>query len=221
MPLIPEKDLSSTILELDAAEVKRELISKYPTKVARKRAKQIVVNEVGPDSCVPEIASNVRTIPGIISQRGCTYAGCKGVVLGPTRDIVNITHGPIGCGFYSWLTRRNQTRPTGPEDHNFMTYCFSTDMQDEQIIFGGEKKLRQAVQEAYDLFKHKAINNIFTIYEPEVIAVHTTCLSETIGDDIPQIIAPGVKARFPRADTSSMPTPPVTWGLMSPASPTW
>jgi nitrogenase molybdenum-iron protein alpha chain len=33
------------------------------------------------------------------------------VVLGPTRDIINITHGPIGCGFYSWLTRRNQTDP--------------------------------------------------------------------------------------------------------------
>jgi nitrogenase molybdenum-iron protein beta chain len=35
----------------------------------------------------------------------------------------------------------------------------------------------------------QAIHNIFTIYEPDVIAVHTTCLSETIGDDIPQIIA--------------------------------
>jgi nitrogenase molybdenum-iron protein alpha chain len=121
---------------------------------------------------VPEIQSNVRTIPGIISQRGCTYAGCKGVVLGPTRDIVNITHGPIGCGFYSWLTRRNQTRPPGPEDHNFMTYCFSTDMQDEQIIFGGEKKLRQAVQEAYDLFK------------PKAISIFSTCPVGLIGDDV-------------------------------------
>ena len=75
--------------------------------MGKKRAKSIVtVNE--PDS-IPEIQANVRTIPGIITQRGCTYAGCKGVVLGPTRDIINITHGPIGCGFYSWLTRRNQT----------------------------------------------------------------------------------------------------------------
>jgi nitrogenase molybdenum-iron protein alpha chain len=153
-------------------EVKKELLSKYPTKVARKRAKQIVINELDPDSCVPEIQSNVRTVPGIITQRGCTYAGCKGVVLGPTRDIANITHGPIGCGFYSWLTRRNQTRPRGPEDHNFMTYCLSTDMQDEQIIFGGEKKLRQAIQEAYDLFK------------PKAIAVFATCPVGLIGDDV-------------------------------------
>ncbi len=152
--------------------VKKELLAKYPTKVARKRAKQIVINEVGPDGAVPEILANVRTIPGIITQRGCTYAGCKGVVLGPTRDIVNITHGPIGCGFYSWLTRRNQTRPAGPDDFNFMTYCFSTDMQEEQIIFGGEKKLRQAIQEAYDIF------------HPKAIAVFATCPVGLIGDDI-------------------------------------
>jgi nitrogenase molybdenum-iron protein alpha chain len=172
MATLTPEDLNVLGADIQAEEAKKELIGKYPTKVARKRAKQIVVNEVGPDSCVPEIQSNVRTIPGIISQRGCTYAGCKGVVLGPTRDIVNITHGPIGCGFYSWLTRRNQTRPPGPEDHNFMTYCFSTDMQDEQIIFGGEKKLRQAVQEAYDLFK------------PKAISIFSTCPVGLIGDDV-------------------------------------
>ncbi len=157
---------------LQPMAVKKELLERYPTKVARKRARQIIINEVGPDCSVPEIQSNVRTIPGIITQRGCTYAGCKGVVLGPTRDIVNITHGPIGCGFYSWLTRRNQTKPNGPTDHNFMTYCFSTDMQDEQIIFGGEKKLRQAIQEAYDILK------------PKAIAIFSTCPVGLIGDDV-------------------------------------
>jgi len=172
MATLTQADLSAAILEIDAEEVKKELLSKYPTKLARKRAKQIVVNQVAPDLTVPEIQSNIRTVPGLISQRGCTYAGCKGVVLGPTRDIVNITHGPIGCGFYSWLTRRNQTRPKSPEDHNFMPYCFSTDMQDEQIIFGGEKKLRQAVQEAYDLFK------------PKAISIFATCPVGLIGDDV-------------------------------------
>ena len=63
----------------------------------RKRESQIIVND---PEAPPEIGANTRTIPGIITQRGCTYAGCKGVVLGPTRDIVQITHGPIGCGYY-------------------------------------------------------------------------------------------------------------------------
>lgn len=34
-----------------------------------------------------------------------------------------------------------------------------------------------------------AIDTMFTVYKPEVIAVHTTCLSETIGDDLTQIVS--------------------------------
>lgn len=157
---------------IDPEQVKQNLLSKVPTKVARKRAKQIIVNRVSENQETPEIGANTRTIPGIITQRGCTYAGCKGVILGPTRDIVNITHGPIGCGFYSWLTRRNQTRPKGPKDHNFMTYCFSTDMTEGDIVFGGEKKLRAAIQEAYDLFN------------PKAISIFSTCPVGLIGDDV-------------------------------------
>jgi nitrogenase molybdenum-iron protein alpha chain len=149
-----------------------EIVDLYPKKVGKKRAKSIVVND--PDS-IPQIQANVRTIPGIITQRGCTYAGCKGVVLGPTRDIINITHGPIGCGFYSWLTRRNQTRPDSAEDPNFMTYCFSTDMQDSNIVFGGEEKLKQAIREAYELF------------HPKGIAIFSTCPVGLIGDDVHRV----------------------------------
>ena len=151
----------TTFAATDLAEFKEEVLKKYPPKVARKRKKQIQVNEVKDDKA-PEIQANVRTIPGIITMRGCTYAGCKGVILGPTRDILNITHGPIGCGFYSWLTRRNQTQP-GPDGDNYMPYAFSTDMQDEDIIFGGEKKLKQAIQEAYDTFKpqgHRGLRHL-------------------------------------------------------------
>ena len=158
---------------VDPEALKKEILSKYPTKVARKRAKQITINKVDENESVPEIGANVRTVPGIITQRGCCYAGCKGVVLGPTRDIINLTHGPIGCGFYSWLTRRNQTDPETTEDaHQFMTYCFSTDMQDEEIIFGGEKKLKKAIQEAYDIF------------HPKAISVFSTCPVGLIGDDV-------------------------------------
>lgn len=157
---------------VDPESLKQEIIAKYPKKVARKRNKQLVVNDAAEDNSYPEVGANVRTIPGIITQRGCSYAGCKGVVLGPTRDIVNITHGPIGCGFYSWLTRRNQTKPATLEDDNYMTYCFSTDMQEQDIVFGGEKKLKQAIQEAYDLFK------------PKAISVFATCPVGLIGDDV-------------------------------------
>nr|WP_320193172.1 nitrogenase component I subunit alpha [uncultured Desulfobacter sp.] len=155
----------------NAEEIKKTILAKYPPKVARKRAKQLTP-VTGEDKGSLQIAANVRTVPGIITQRGCCYAGCKGVIMGPTRDIINLTHGPIGCGFYSWLTRRNQTRPPSDDSDNYMTYCFSTDMQDEDIVFGGEKKLKAALQEAYDLFK------------PKAISIFSTCPVGLIGDDI-------------------------------------
>ncbi len=158
------------IVPENPAHIKAELLAKYPSKVARKRSKQIMINEAM-ENTTPEISANVRTTPGIITMRGCSYAGCKGVIMGPTRDVVNLVHGPIGCSFYAWLTRRNQTN-AGADGENYMNYCFSTDMQDSDIIFGGEKKLEAAIQEAYDLF------------HPRSIAIFATCPVGLIGDDI-------------------------------------
>jgi nitrogenase molybdenum-iron protein alpha chain len=155
----------------DPELVREEMLKLYPAKTRKKRSKQIIVND--PEN-VSEIAANTRTVPGIISQRGCTYAGCRGVVMGPIYDLLQITHGPIGCGFYAWLSRRNLARPKDG-GVNYMQYCMSTDMQEEQIVFGGEKKLRQAIQEAYDIFK------------PKAIAILATCPVGLIGDDIHQI----------------------------------
>ncbi len=156
-------------LKIDPYAWREEVLKKYPSKVAKKRGKSIVESD---PANIPVIQANVRTIPGIITQRGCTYAGCKGVVLGPTRDIVNLVHGPIGCSFYAWLTRRNQTLPPTPEDPNYMMYCFSTDMQDSNIVFGGEEKLKQACREAFEIFK------------PKSIGIFSTCPVGLIGDDV-------------------------------------
>ena len=164
--------------------MKEEILKKYPVKVARKRAKQIVINKVGKNEQVPDIQANTRAIPGILTMRGCAYAGCKGVVLGPTRDIVQIVHGPIGCSFYAWLTRRNQTRPKTASDPNFMTYCMSTDMQEEEIIFGGEKKLKKAIDEAIALF------------HPKAIGIFSTCPVGLIGDDV-HSVAREMEEKYP------------------------
>ena len=78
------------------------------------------------------------------------------------------SHGSQGCYAYhrSTLTRHYK------EPVMAATSAFT----EGASVFGGQANLLQA------------IDNIFTVYEPKVIAVHTTCLSETIGDDIPQII---------------------------------
>jgi nitrogenase molybdenum-iron protein beta chain len=42
-------------------------------------------------------------------------------------------------------------------------------------VFGGQANLLQGIE------------NVFSIYEPDIMAVPHTCLSETIGDDLSQI----------------------------------
>ncbi len=152
----------------DPDEILEEIIKTYPTKVAKKRRKHIVIRD---PSQPQEIEANVRTVPGIITQRGCCYAGCKGVVIGPIVDMVHIVHGPIGCSYYAWMTRRNQGIPR-EDGHYYLDYCFSTDMQEDNIIFGGEKKLRAAIEEAWEIFR------------PKAISIHATCPVGLIGDDI-------------------------------------
>ncbi len=173
---------SNKLVQWTPHNIKEKLLEKYPPKVARKRAKQIMINEAL-ENTTPEIVANVRTIPGIITMRGCTYAGCKGVIMGPTSDIINLVHGPIGCSFYAWLTRRNQTDGINEGNENYIPYCMSTDMQDSDILFGGEKKLEKAIQEAYDLF------------HPKAIAVFATCPVGLIGDDI-HAVAKKMKDKF-------------------------
>ena len=159
---------------VDAESFIAEVVAEYPAKVGKKRSKQMVARASTEAGECQEIQANVRTVPGIITQRGCCYAGCKGVVIGPIGDMVHITHGPIGCGFYSWMTRRNFYRPK-EGGQNFLSYCFSTDVQEQDIIFGGEKKLRQAVREAYELF------------QPKGISIHATCPVGLIGDDVKSV----------------------------------
>lgn len=176
--------MADQLTHVDPEAFKADVLSKYPAKLAKKRAKQFVVNKVESGDQVPEILANTRTTPGILTMRGCSYAGCKGVVLGPTRDILQITHGPIGCGFYSWLTRRNQTRPETLADTNFMPYAMSTDLQEDEIIFGGEKKLKAAIDEAIEMF------------HPRAIGIFSTCPVGLIGDDV-HAVAREMEAKYP------------------------
>ena len=146
-----------------------EILDNYPAKTYKNRKEHILIK--GNEDEVLKIQANARTIPGIITNRGCCYAGCKGVVLGPIKDMIHIVHGPIGCSYYTWGTRRNKAK-TEPGVQNYIEYCFSTDMQESDIVFGGEKKLRQAIKEAVEIF------------HPAAITISATCPVGLIGDDI-------------------------------------
>lgn len=78
------------------------------------------------------------------------------------------SHGSQGCCSYhrSHLTRHFREPIMGA----------TSSFTEGTAVFGGGANLRQAFKTIYDL------------YDPPVIAINTTCLSETIGDDIPTII---------------------------------
>ncbi|MDR3182888.1 MAG: nitrogenase component I subunit alpha [Planctomycetaceae bacterium] len=171
-------------LPIAGEQFRDEVADAYSPKLGKKRKRQILVNQIGGDGTVPEILANTRTAPGILTMRGCAYAGCKGVVLGPTRDILQIVHGPIGCCFYAWLTRRNKTRPKTPDDPNYMPYALSTDLQEDEVVFGGEKKLMAAIDEAVALF------------HPKAIGIFSTCPVGLIGDDV-HAVARAAEEKYP------------------------
>ncbi|HEB49786.1 MAG TPA: nitrogenase molybdenum-iron protein subunit beta [Desulfobulbus sp.] len=83
------------------------------------------------------------------------------------------SHGSQGCCAYHRSTLTRHYKEPIPAATSSFTEGAS--------VFGGQANLMQA------------FNNIFSVYNPDVIAVHTTCLSETIGDDLPQIRKKAIK----------------------------
>jgi len=151
---------------------REKVLDKYSARVYKNRKDHIIEITEEPK----EISANTRAIPGIMTNRGCCYAGCKGVVLAPLKDVAIIVHGPIGCSFYTWGTRRHKAKGDA-NTKNFLEYCFSTDMQESDIVFGGEKKLRQSIKEVVELFN------------PKSVMICSTCPVGLIGDDIHAIAA--------------------------------
>jgi len=147
-----------------------DVLEVYPEKSAKKRAKHLGTFEEGKSDC--GIKSNLKTIPGVMTIRGCAYAGSKGVVWGPIKDMVHISHGPVGCGQYSWASRRNYYVGTTGVD-SFGTMQFTSDFQENDIVFGGDKKLAKIIDEIQVLFP---LN--------KGISIQSECPVGLIGDDI-------------------------------------
>lgn len=160
--------------QTDIAQQKKQLIEEvlkaYPEKSRQKRDQQLNVYKKGESDC--GVKSNVKSIPGTMTARGCSYAGAKGVVWGPIKDMVHISHGPVGCGYWSWAGRRNYYIGTTGID-SFGSMDFTSDFQERDIIFGGDKKLAKIFKEIEELFP---LNRGIT--------VQSECPIGLIGDDI-------------------------------------
>lgn len=118
------------------------------------------------DATPKEIAK--RTVGVINPAKTCQPIGAMYAALGIHRCLPH-SHGSQGCCAYhrSHLTRHFRD-PIMASTSSFT---------EGASVFGGAANLKAAIR------------NVFAIYNPDVIAIHTTCLTETIGDDIPAIIA--------------------------------
>ncbi|MDR1975892.1 MAG: nitrogenase molybdenum-iron protein alpha chain [Campylobacteraceae bacterium] len=165
--------MTAEVLEELQKSAIEEVLKAYPDKAQKDRAKHLGVDlPEGVKGACDSVKSNKQTVPGVMSQRGCAYAGSKGVVWGPVKDMVHISHGPVGCGQYSRAGRRNYYVGTTGVD-TFVTVNFTTDYNEKDIVFGGDKKLKAALLEIDELFP---LNN--------GISVQSECPIGLIGDDI-------------------------------------
>ena len=103
---------------------------------------------------------------------GCTLTGAISVT-SHVRDAVTIVHGPRGCSHHNvsllhatWLDN----------DHAVLPELVSTGLSESEVIFGGEDALRRAIVHAAG-------------QDPSAIFVLSTCIVQTIGDDVEAVCA--------------------------------
>ncbi len=109
------------------------------------------------------------------AQGGCAFDGAM-IALVPITDAAHLVHGPIACSGNSWGSRGSLS--SGP-----MLYKtgFTTDMDENDVIFGGEKKL------------YKAILKLERHYKPAAVFVYSTCVPALIGDDLDAVCKAAAK----------------------------
>lgn len=97
---------------------------------------------------------------------GCAFDGAK-IALQPITDVAHLVHGPIACEGNSWDNR-------GAKSSGSRLYRtgFTTDINETDVVYGGEKRLFKAIREILDK------------YDPPAVFVYQTCVTALIGDDI-------------------------------------
>jgi len=108
-----------------------------------------------------------HTVGKINPAKTCQPMGAMYAALG-IHGCLPHSHGSQGCCAYHRMHLTRHFRDP--------VLASSSSFTEGASVFGGAANLKTSIK------------NVFEIYRPDVIAVHTTCLSETIGDDIPNII---------------------------------
>ncbi|RUT07212.1 nitrogenase iron-molybdenum cofactor biosynthesis protein NifE [Dulcicalothrix desertica PCC 7102] len=119
-------------------------------------------------------ACSQQAQPGA-AQGGCAFDGAM-IALVPITDAAHLVHGPIACAGNSWGSRGSLS--SGPTLYKM---GFTTDLSENDVIFGAEKKL------------YKAILDIHSRYNPAAIFVYSTCVTALIGEDMDAVCQAAAK----------------------------
>jgi nitrogenase molybdenum-iron protein beta chain len=93
----------------------------------------------------------------------CQPVGAMYAALG-VKNCMPHSHGSQGCcSYHRMVLSRHFKEPA---------IASSSSFTEGASVFGGRSNINTAVK------------NVFDMYNPDIIAIHTTCLSETIGDDL-------------------------------------
>ncbi len=106
----------------------------------------------------------------VVTQNACKVCNPLGacLALSGIKNAITLLHGSQGCATY--IRRYMISHFKEPID------IASSSFSEDTAIFGGSDNLKNS------------IDNIRFQYNPEVIGIASTCLSETIGDDVNMII---------------------------------
>jgi nitrogenase molybdenum-iron protein NifN len=124
-----------------------------------------------PLSCHAEEDSRaVHSTVGQATVNPCTLCAPLGAALASAgiRDTVPLLHGAQGCATY--IRRYLISHFREPMD------VASSSFGESQTVFGGESNL------------YRALDNIIRQYQPKLVTVATTCLAETIGEDVERLL---------------------------------
>ena len=100
--------------------------------------------------------------------KACQPVGALYAALG-VKNCMPHSHGSQGCSSYHRMLLSRHFKETA--------IASSSSFTEGASVFGGRSNITTAVK------------NVFDMYNPDIIAIHSTCLSETIGDDLHSYIA--------------------------------
>jgi len=142
-------------------------VIEHDTDIVTKKAVKALMTEIHRDDSKDRNKDRNYVNMQVNPCKMCMPMG-GAMALKGVKNAMTIIHGSQGCSTY--IRRHMAAHYNEPID------IASSSLSEEGTVYGGSKNLKIGIR------------NLVNMYQPEVVGVLTTCLAETIGDDIERIV---------------------------------